>query len=126
MRAKEFWKFKAALRLPEYYRSRLRKSPCPWDNSASEGAFMTEMNDVELKLSIDDLLSSDPHIDSSGIQVKAELGFISLNGFVQDQGQRELVERVVREADGVKDVFNYLSLKPRGLVGDDNLNHNVI
>jgi len=87
---------------------------------------MTEMNDEELKLAIDDLISSDPHIDSTGITVVAELGFISLNGYVQDKEQRELVERKVRGASGVKDVFNYLSLRPRGIVGDHNLDHNII
>ncbi len=87
---------------------------------------MTEMTDEELKLAIDDLISANPFIDSTGISVVAELGFISLNGYVQDNEQRELVERTVREAPGVKDVFNYLSLKPRGIVGDQNLNHNVI
>lgn len=87
---------------------------------------MTEMTDEELKLSIDDLISGNHLIDSTGISVIAELGFISLNGYVQDKEQRELVERFVREAPGVKDVFNYLSLRPRGIVGDHNLNHNVI
>lgn len=85
-----------------------------------------ETSDEELKLAIDDLISGHPLIDSSGITVIAELGFISLNGYVQDKEQRDLIERVVREASGVKDVFNYLSLKPRGIVGDHNLNHNVI
>ena len=85
-----------------------------------------EMTDEEMKLAISDLISGHPLIDSTGISIIAELGFISLNGFVQDKHQRELAEKVVREATGVKDVFNYLSLKPRGLVGDHNLNHNVI
>lgn len=87
---------------------------------------MTEMTDEELKLAIDDLISGNHLIDSTGISVIAELGFISLNGYVQDKEQRDLVERFVREAPGVKDVFNYLSLKPRGIVGDHNLNHNVM
>lgn len=87
---------------------------------------MTEMTDEELKLAVDDLLSIDPFIDSKGISVIAELGFISLNGYVQDNEQRVLVERTVRQFSGVKDVFNYLSLKPRGIVGDHNINHNVI
>jgi osmotically-inducible protein OsmY len=87
---------------------------------------MDEMTDPELKLAVDDLLSANPFIDSSGIEVTAELGFISLNGYVQDKEQRELVEKVIREYPAVKDVFNYLSLQPRGIVGDRNLSHNVI
>lgn len=88
---------------------------------------MLEMSDPALKLAIDDLLSADPLIDSSGIEVTAELGFISLNGYVQDKEQRDLVEKVIREHDAVKDVFNYLSLRPRGIMGGDhNLPHNVI
>lgn len=87
---------------------------------------MTEMTDEELKLAMDDLITANPYIDATGISIIAELGFISLNGYVQDKEQRELVERVIRESPGVKDVFNYLSLKPRGIVGDHNLNHNVI
>lgn len=77
-----------------------------------------DMNDLELKLAIVTLLEEDPLIDASGIDIKAELGFINLNGYVQDKEQRDLVERVVREATGVQDVFNYLSLRPRGIIGE--------
>jgi osmotically-inducible protein OsmY len=87
---------------------------------------MAEMTDPELKLAVDDLLSADPLIDSTGIEVKAELGFINLNGYVQDKEQRDLVEKVIRDFNGVKDVFNYLSLRPKGIVGDHNSSHNVI
>lgn len=87
---------------------------------------MTQLTDPELKLAVDDLISGNPLIDSTGITVSAELGFISLNGHVQDHVQRELVEEVVRNFQGVKDVFNYLSLRPRGIVGDSNIPHNVI
>lgn len=87
---------------------------------------MTEMSDEELRLSVEDVITKNPYIDATGIELVSELGFISLNGFVQDQEQRDLVEQTIREIDGVKDVFNYLSLKPRGLVGDQNVNHNVI
>lgn len=87
---------------------------------------MSEMTDPELKLAVDDLLSADPYIDSTGITVSAELGFISLNGYVQDKEQRELVDKTIRAYSGVKDVFNYLSLRPRGIVGDHNIPHNVI
>jgi osmotically-inducible protein OsmY len=87
---------------------------------------MKEMTDAELKLAIDALLSRDPLIDSTGIEVKAELGFINLNGYVQDKEQRDLAEKVVREFNGVKDVFNYLTLKPKGIMGDSNIPHNVI
>ncbi len=87
---------------------------------------MDEMTDPELKLAIDDLLSRDPYIDSSGIEVTAELGFISLNGYVQDKEQRDLVVKVIKDFDGVKDVFNYLSLRPRGIISDHNHPHNVI
>lgn len=87
---------------------------------------MQEMSDAELKLAVDDLLTANPFIDARGIEVKAELGFISLNGYVQDQEQRELVVKVISEHAAVKDVFNYLSLRPRGIVGDDNIPHNVI
>lgn len=85
-----------------------------------------ELTDEELRLSIVDLLTHDPLIDATGIEVVAELGFINLNGYVQDKAQRDLVERTVRGAPGVKDVFNYLSLRHRGLMGDANLPHNVI
>lgn len=87
---------------------------------------MHEYSDPELKMAVDDLLSSNALIDSHGIEVTAELGFISLNGYVQDQEQRDLVVKTVREFSGVKDVFNYLSLRPKGIIGDDNINHNVI
>lgn len=87
---------------------------------------MREMSDPELKLAVDDLLSKNPYIDASGIEVSAELGFISLNGYVQDQEQRDLVIKTIQEFEGVKDVFNYLSLRPKGLIGDENLPHNVI
>lgn len=87
---------------------------------------MDVIADEELKLAVEDLLNGDPLIDATGIEVVAELGFISLRGFVQDREQRGKVERLVLSYPGVKDVFNYLSLRPKGLVGDANLPHNVI
>lgn len=87
---------------------------------------MNEMTDAELQDYVAGLLESDPLIDAVGINVKAELGFITLSGFVQDNEQRVLVEKTLRELPAVKDVFNYLDLRPKGLVGDHNLPHNVI
>ena len=104
--------------MPEYYPSRLRTvSGFRYDTR------MNEMTDAELQLAVTDLISGNPTIDSTGIVVKAELGFINLDGYVQDKEQRALVEKVVREFRGVKDVFNYLTLKPKGIMGDTNIPH---
>lgn len=69
-----------------------------------------------LKLAVEQLIKQDPLIDGEGIEVESELGFINLKGFVQDLAQKKLVEDTVRAFAGVKDVFNYLTLKPKGLV----------
>lgn len=72
--------------------------------------------DAELKLSVEKLLRDEPLIDASGIEVFSELGFINLNGHVQDEEQKKLVEVTVASLHGVKQVFNYLTLKPKGLI----------
>lgn len=89
---------------------------------------MTDQNisDVDLQKIAAKALNDIPTIDASGIVVIAELGFISLKGHVADRQQKADAEVLMRGIRGVKDVFNYLDLRPKGLLSDINLNHNVI
>jgi osmotically-inducible protein OsmY len=87
---------------------------------------MTEIGDEELKDLVEDRLNHDPTIDVEGIDVKTQLGFVNLFGHVETRDDRKWVEVVVRQVPGVKDVFNYLTLEPKGIVGDHNLDQNII
>lgn len=84
------------------------------------------MTDNEIRLLVEDRLRTDPSIDAGNIDVKVELGFVNLNGHVETKDDRAWAEALVRQIPEVKDVFNYLNLVPKGIVGDQNLNHNII
>ena len=79
---------------------------------------MDEMTDIELRFLVEERLRTDPTLDANGIEVFSELGFINLNGHVETSDDRAWAESLVRQTPGVIDVFNYLTLMPKGLVGD--------
>ncbi len=87
---------------------------------------MDEMNDNELRILVEQRLRSDPTIDATGIDVVVESGFVNLNGHVETKDDRAWAEALIRQIPEVKDVFNYLSLERKGIVGDTNFNHNMI
>ena len=79
---------------------------------------MDEMTDNELRFLVEERLRTDPTLDADGIEVFSELGFINLNGHVETIDDRAWAESLVRQTPGVKDVFNYLTLEPKGIVDD--------
>jgi osmotically-inducible protein OsmY len=85
-----------------------------------------DMSDEDLKELVEERLNNDPTIDVEGIEVKTQLGFVNLYGHVETRDDRKWVEVVVRQIPQVKDVFNYLTLEPKGIVGDQNLDQNMI
>ncbi len=87
---------------------------------------MDEMTDSEIQTLVEDRLRTDPTLDATDIEVTCELGFINLNGHVETKDDRAWAEVLVRQIAEVKDVFNYLTLERKGLVGDQNFDHNVI
>ena len=85
-----------------------------------------ETTDQSLKASVERIIKEEPTIDSSAIEVVAEMGFVNLNGSVSDEQQKKAAEALVRNFSEAKDVFNYLVIRPTPLVGDMNLPHGVI
>jgi hypothetical protein len=73
-----------------------------------------QRSDQRITEDINDLLTEDPYIDASDIEVSVEKGEVTLSGTIESKHLKRRVEEVVERVAGVKHVENKLRAKLSG------------
>jgi len=73
-----------------------------------------QRSDQRITEDINDLLTEDPYIDASDIEVSVEKGDVTLSGSVESKHLKRRVEEVVERVSGVKNIENKLRPKLSG------------
>ena len=78
-------------------------------------------SDERIREDVNDLLTADPHIDASDIEVLVAHGVVTLSGVVEDRAAKRYAEDLAEDVMGVDDVNNQLKVHHgalSGLAGD--------
>ena len=70
-----------------------------------------QRSDQRITDDINDVLTDDPYVDASEIEVIVSSGEVTLNGMVENKGIKRRVEDLVEDVSGVKHVENRLRLR---------------
>lgn len=70
-----------------------------------------QRSDQRITDDINDVLTDDPYVDASEIEVTITNGEVTLNGVVENKGIKRRVEDLVEDVSGVKHVENRLRLR---------------
>ncbi len=85
-----------------------------WEVSPEEGSYQgkgpAQRTDAQIKSAIEDLLTEDPWLDASGIQVSVQNGIATLTGTVASREAKRRAEALADRIWGVRDVQNSLSI----------------
>ena len=68
--------------------------------------------DAVIKTRVGTRLTSDPDVDRHNIDIDVQDGIVTLSGVVHDETAKTEAEKLAREAEGVKDVKNELTVNP--------------
>lgn len=87
----------------------------PWwaaaDVVASQrGRGPAQRTDEQLKGVIEAVVTDDPWLDASGIQVSVQQGIVTLTGTVSSRGAKRRAEALADQVGGVRDVRNTLAI----------------
>jgi osmotically-inducible protein OsmY len=86
----------------------------PWWAVAEEGSYRgrgpAQQTDEQIKTAIEQLLTEDPWLDASGIQVSVQNGIAQLSGTVASRQAKRRAEALTDQIWGVRDVQNQLSI----------------
>jgi hypothetical protein len=74
-------------------------------------------SDERIREDINDLLTADPHIDASDIEVRVTSGVVALSGIVEDRAAKRYAEDLAEDVLGVDDVNNQLKVRHGFLSG---------
>jgi osmotically-inducible protein OsmY len=74
--------------------------------------------DAEIAKAVSDVVKWNVYLPDDGLKMKVENGFVTLEGEVQWQFQRENAERAIRNLTGVRGIANLLKVKPRVQPGE--------
>ena len=66
--------------------------------------------DAQLAQELQEILSKDPELDSTEIEVEVEGGAVTLRGVVDSSDARLLAEELVESVSGVREVHNNLKV----------------
>jgi len=66
--------------------------------------------DAQLAQELQEILTKDPELDSSEIEVEVEGGAVTLRGVVDSSDARLLAEELVESVSGVREVHNNLKV----------------
>lgn len=69
--------------------------------------------DVRIVEDINEALTYSPHIDASDIDVRVDHGEVTVSGTVDDRYIKRLVENIIEDVSGVRDVHNNLRVERR-------------
>ena len=94
-------------------RGRCRCGCLPWwEREAAEASYRgkgpAQRTDDQIKTAIEDLLTDDPWLDASGIQVSVQQGIVTLTGTVPSRAAKRRAEELADAIRGVRDVQNTL------------------
>ncbi len=85
-----------------------------WGESAEEASYRgkgpAQRTDDQIKTAIEDILTEDPWLDASGIQVSVQNGIAQLKGTVVSRQAKRRAEALTDQIWGVRDVQNQLSI----------------
>jgi hypothetical protein len=73
-------------------------------------------SDERIREEVCDLLTDDPRIDASDVEVNVENGEVTLSGTVDSRTEKRRAEDLIEVMPGVKDVHNRLRTKQPGLL----------
>jgi osmotically-inducible protein OsmY len=87
----------------------------PWwaleeTEAIQRGKGPTQRTDEQIKSTIEEVLSDDPWLDASGIQVSVQQGIAQLSGTVTSRQAKRRAEDLADQVWGVRDVQNTLSI----------------
>ena len=86
----------------------------PWwaieEEGSSQGRGPAQQTDDQIKTAIEQILTEDPWLDASGIQVSVQHGIARLSGTVASRQAKRRAEDLTDQIWGVRDVQNHLSI----------------
>ena len=86
----------------------------PWWASEAEGSYRgkgpAQPADDQIKTAIERILTDDPWLDASGIQVSVQNGIAQLQGAIASRQAKRRAEELTDQIGGVRDVQNQLSI----------------
>jgi hypothetical protein len=74
-------------------------------------------SDDRIREDVNDLLTADPNIDATEIEVRVANGVVTLTGLVEDRSAKRLAEDLAEDVMGVDDVSNQLKVRHGFLAG---------
>lgn len=74
-------------------------------------------SDDRIREDINDLLTADPNIDATEIEVRVASGIVTITGVVEDRAAKRLAEDLAEDVMGVDDVNNQLKVRHGFLAG---------
>lgn len=80
-------------------------------NHSGKGPRGYKRQDERITEDVNERLTQDPHIDAEDIEVSVSSGEVTLEGTVEDRRSKRMVEDLVEQISGVKNVINHLRLK---------------
>ncbi|PCC73815.1 BON domain-containing protein [Nannocystis exedens] len=78
--------------------------------------------DARIVEDINEALTYSPHIDASDIEIRVDSGDVVVTGTVDDRYIKRLVEDLIEDVSGVRDVQNNLRVERRDLQGAGGMN----
>ncbi len=85
-----------------------------WQEEATEASYRgkgpAQRTDDQIKTAIENILTEDPWLDASGIQVRVQQGIAQLSGTVTSRQAKRRAEDLADQVRGVRDVQNTLSI----------------
>lgn len=103
----------ATLTMTPGVRGRCRCGCLPWwEGSEEEASYRgkgpAQRTDDQIKTAIEDILTEDPWLDASGMQVSVQQGIVTLAGTVPSRAAKRRAEDLADTIRGVRDVQNTL------------------
>jgi osmotically-inducible protein OsmY len=92
--------------------------PCgctPWwavaeEEASYRGKGPARRTDLQITSALEDLLTEDPWLDASGMQVSVQQGIVTLSGTVPSRAAKRRAEELADTIRGVRDVQNTLTI----------------
>ncbi len=78
--------------------------------TTQRGKGPAQRTDEQLKSAIEEVLTDDPWLDASGVQVSVQQGIAQLSGTVASRQAKRRAEDLADQVRGVRDVQNTLSI----------------
>jgi osmotically-inducible protein OsmY len=69
-----------------------------------------QRTDAQIEAVIEEVLTDDPWLDASGIQVSVQQGIVTLTGTVPSRAAKRRAEALAERVGGVRDVRNALAI----------------